>query len=71
MITAIILTLYVLIGVAFLCGIWWGRRAAMRGAASMVEDEACRAALHGEDVRAGQLFRVALELRAGRGLGAA
>lgn len=71
MITATILTLYVLIGVAFVAGIWWGRRAAMREAATIIEDEACRAALHGEDVRAGQLFRVAGELRAGRGLGAA
>lgn len=53
--------------VAFVLGATWGRgagrAAGLAAAASHLEDEACRAMLHGHDQVGGVLFRVAVEVR--------
>lgn len=43
----------------FFCGAWWGRVASDRRTLTELEDEACRALLHGNDLLGEQLLRIA------------
>lgn len=65
--TWFIASTYVLVVIALVLGAAWGRavgrRSALVDAASLVEDEACRAALHGDDQAAGRLFGLARRVR--------
>lgn len=59
---------YVLVVIALLLGAAWGRavgrRSALADAATLIEDEALREVLHGDDRSAGRVFGLARRVRA-------
>jgi hypothetical protein len=63
----LVVGLYVAALVVFVAGATWGRLvgrdAALADASSLLSDEACRAALHGEDRQAGHLFGLSRRVR--------